>query len=97
MVFQGALNSLNPVIRVSAMIYDTADAHGMERKDAKKRAFELFERVKLDPERVFRAYPHELSGGMRQRVLLATSLLLRPQVVIMDEPTAALVSHRPGN
>lgn len=80
MVFQGALNSLNPVIRVSDMIYDTADAHKMPRKDAEKRAFELFERVRLEPSRVFKAYPHELSGGMRQRVLRATALLLRPQI-----------------
>ncbi|MBE2267586.1 MAG: ABC transporter ATP-binding protein [Anaerolinea sp.] len=90
MVFQGALNSLNPVIRISSMIYDTAQAHGMSRLDAKARAFELFEKVRLDPLRVFNAYPHELSGGMRQRVLLATSLLLRPQIVIMDEPTTAV-------
>ena len=90
MVFQGALNSLNPVIRISDMIYDTADAHQMPRKTAQKRAFELFERVRLDPLRVFKAYPHELSGGMRQRVLLATSLLLQPQIVIMDEPTTAV-------
>lgn len=90
MVFQGALNSLNPVIRISDMIYDTADAHKMPRKTAQKRAFELFERVRLDPMRVFKSYPHELSGGMRQRVLLATSLLLQPQVVIMDEPTTAV-------
>ncbi|HVU14167.1 MAG TPA: ABC transporter ATP-binding protein [Phototrophicaceae bacterium] len=90
MVFQGALNSLNPVLRISDMIYDTADAHQMPRKVAEKRAFELFERVRLDPARVFKSYPHELSGGMRQRVLLATSLLLQPQVVIMDEPTTAV-------
>ncbi len=90
MVFQGALNALNPVIRVSNMIYNIANAHGMPKDEARKRAFELFERVKLDPPRVFKAYPHELSGGMRQRVLLATSLLLRPQVVIMDEPTTAV-------
>jgi len=90
MVFQGALNSLNPVIRVCDMVFDTADAHHMSRRDAQNRAFELFEKVKLDPPRVFKAYPHELSGGMRQRVLLATSLLLRPQIVIMDEPTTAV-------
>ena len=90
MVFQGALNALNPVIRVSSMIYNIASAHGMPKDEARTRAFELFERVKLDPPRVFKSYPHELSGGMRQRVLLATSLLLRPQIVIMDEPTTAV-------
>lgn len=90
MVFQGALNSLNPVIRISSMIYDTARAHGMRAAEARDRAMTLFEKVRLDPKRVFNAYPHELSGGMRQRVLLATALLLRPQVVIMDEPTTAV-------
>lgn len=90
MVFQGALNSLNPVIKISAMIYDTAAAHGMDKKEARDRALDLFQKVKLDPLRVFNAYPHELSGGMRQRTLLATALLLRPQVVLMDEPTTAV-------
>jgi peptide/nickel transport system ATP-binding protein len=90
MVFQGALNALNPVLRISDMVYDTAYAHGMNRKDAQKEALKLFEKVRLDAGRVFDAYPHELSGGMRQRVLLALALLLRPQVVIMDEPTTAV-------
>jgi len=90
MVFQGALNSLNPVLRVRDLIYDTARAHGLSGAEARRRAFELFEKVRLDPTRVFNAYPHELSGGMRQRVLLAMALLLRPQVVIMDEPTTAV-------
>jgi peptide/nickel transport system ATP-binding protein len=90
MVFQGALNSLNPVIRIADMVQDTARAHGMAAADARKRALSLFEKVRLDPMRVYRAYPHELSGGMRQRVLLALSLLLRPQIVIMDEPTTAV-------
>ncbi|MBZ0275741.1 MAG: ABC transporter ATP-binding protein [Anaerolineae bacterium] len=90
MVFQGALNSLNPVIRVSSMVYDTAQAHGMSKSEARERMLELFRKVRLDPDRVFNAYPHELSGGMRQRVLLALALLLRPQVVIMDEPTTAV-------
>ncbi|MBK8023186.1 MAG: ABC transporter ATP-binding protein [Chloroflexi bacterium] len=90
MVFQGALNSLNPVIRVSELVYETAAAHGIGRLEAKTRALKLFEQVRLDAGRVFESYPHEMSGGMRQRVLLALSLLLRPQIVIMDEPTTAV-------
>lgn len=91
MVFQGAQNAFNPVLRVHEQFLDTAYAHG-ERGTAKvkKRTLELFKLVRLDPERVWDSYPHELSGGMKQRALLALGVLLDPQVVILDEPTTAL-------
>jgi peptide/nickel transport system ATP-binding protein len=91
MVFQSALNAFNPVLRVWDQVWDTARAHGWnERQAVRQRFLELLKFVQLDPTRVLHAYPHELSGGMRQRTLLAISLLLDPQILILDEPTTAL-------
>jgi peptide/nickel transport system ATP-binding protein len=91
MVFQGAQNAFNPLLRIRQQFADTAMAHGQkDRNWIKARTLELFKLVRLDPERVFEAYPHELSGGMRQRALLALGVLLSPQIVILDEPTTAL-------
>ncbi len=91
MVFQGAQNAFNPVLKIRNQFADTAAAHGYRDKAwVKKRTLDLFKLVRLDPQRVFDAYPHELSGGMRQRTLLALGVMLDPQVVILDEPTTAL-------
>ena len=91
MVFQGAQNAFNPVLRIRQQFADTAAAHGQNDKNwIRERTLELFKLVRLDPQRVYEAYPHELSGGMRQRALLALGVMLNPQVVILDEPTTAL-------
>ncbi|MFJ7213220.1 ABC transporter ATP-binding protein [Amycolatopsis sp. NPDC098790] len=91
MVFQGAMNALNPVQRVAAQLHDVFHAHRPELTKAARRARvgELLELVGL-PERAARSYPHQLSGGMRQRVVIAMALALEPDVVVMDEPTTAL-------
>jgi peptide/nickel transport system ATP-binding protein len=90
MVFQSAMNALNPVMRVGAQFVDMMQAHeSISKRDALKRAGELFDLVGIDPRRT-RAYPHQLSGGMRQRVVIAMALALEPELVIMDEPTTAL-------
>jgi peptide/nickel transport system ATP-binding protein len=90
MVFQSAMNALNPVMRVGDQFVDMMRAHErISKRAALKQAGELLELVGIDQRRV-RAYPHELSGGMRQRVVIAMALALRPELVIMDEPTTAL-------
>lgn len=91
MMAQGALNAFNPVMRIKDHFIDTAYSHGWKNKsEILKKAHYLLKRVHLDSERVLYSFPHELSGGMRQRVLLSLGLFLNPEVVILDEPTTAL-------
>jgi peptide/nickel transport system ATP-binding protein len=90
-VLQSSMNALNPVLTVEAQLNDTLAAHLPTSTHAsrRERAAELLRLVGIDPDRL-RSYPHELSGGMKQRVMIAMALALEPQVVIMDEPTTAL-------
>jgi peptide/nickel transport system ATP-binding protein len=90
LVMQGAMNSLNPVLTVQAQIADVIRTHqGGSRRAAKAAVPQLLELVGIDPARA-RSYPHELSGGMRQRCVIAMALALEPDLVVMDEPTTAL-------
>ena len=90
MVFQSAMNSLNPVLTIEDQFYDVLRTHArLSRAKARERAAELLELVDISPERLS-AYPHQCSGGMRQRIVIAICLALHPKLLIMDEPTTAL-------
>ena len=91
MVFQGAMNALNPVLSVRTQLGDVLTTHRpqMDREERRRRSEELLELVGVERRRID-AYAHELSGGMRQRIMIAMALALDPQLMIMDEPTTAL-------
>jgi peptide/nickel transport system ATP-binding protein len=92
MMFQASQSSFNPVKRVKMDFIDTVKAHksNVSEHEILERSRELLSLVMLDADKVLNSYPHELSGGMKQRALLALSLLLEPRLIILDEPTTAL-------